>query len=70
MARDLLDDALTRVGYPVREIETLSETDTQVERGAVLMPTTADPEVLDQVVTQLEKAPAILSSTWSADTPS
>lgn len=69
-ARDLLDDALTHAGYPVREIETLSETDTQVELAAVLMPTTADPAILDQVVVQLEKAPAILSSTWTVDTPS
>jgi putative Mg2+ transporter-C (MgtC) family protein len=67
-ARDVLDEALDKVGYPMLEIETLSETEAQVELAAVLVPTSADPAVLDAVVAQLEKSPAIHSATWSIST--
>jgi putative Mg2+ transporter-C (MgtC) family protein len=67
-ARDLLDETLEKVGYPILEIETLSETETQVELAAVLVPTSADAAVLDAVVAQLEKAPSIDSATWSVST--
>jgi putative Mg2+ transporter-C (MgtC) family protein len=56
-ARDILHGTLEKVGYPILEIETLSETETQVERAAILVPSSADPLVLDAVVAQLEKAP-------------
>jgi putative Mg2+ transporter-C (MgtC) family protein len=64
-ARDVLDETLEKVGYPILEIETLSETDQQVELAAVLVPSSADPVVLDAVVAQLEKSPPVLSATWS-----
>jgi putative Mg2+ transporter-C (MgtC) family protein len=67
-ARDILDETLEKVGYPILEVETLSETDTQVELAAVLVPSSADPAVLDEVVAQLEKAPAVYSATWSVST--
>jgi putative Mg2+ transporter-C (MgtC) family protein len=67
-ARDLLDDALDKVGYPILEIETLSETETQVELAAVLVPSSADPAVLDKVVAELEESPSVYSATWSVST--
>ncbi len=51
--RDLLDAELDRASYPIREVETLSETDTQVELTAVLVPTTADNAELDAVAAAL-----------------
>jgi putative Mg2+ transporter-C (MgtC) family protein len=67
-ARDILDETLEKVGYPILEIETLSETETQVELAAVLVPSSADPTVLDAVVAQLEKSPPVYSATWSVST--
>lgn len=67
-ARDILDETLEKAGYPILEIETLSKTETQVELAAILAPSSAEPEVLDTVVTQLEKSPAVYSATWSVST--
>jgi putative Mg2+ transporter-C (MgtC) family protein len=67
-ARDVLDETLEKVGYPILEIETLSETETQVELAAILVPSSADPAVLDAVVAQLEKSPPVYSATWSVST--
>lgn len=63
--RDLLFETLEAVSYPVREIETLSESDEQVELAAILVPTTADPGVLDATVAVLEKAAEVNSATWT-----
>lgn len=68
--RDLLFDALEGVGYPIREIETLSEGGDQVELAAILVPTTADAAVLEAVVAALERSPAIQSATWTVSTTS
>lgn len=68
--RDLLDAELDRASYPVREVETLSETDAQVELAAVLVPTTADEAELDAVVAALEASPLVLSATWSVEATS
>jgi putative Mg2+ transporter-C (MgtC) family protein len=67
-ARDILDETLEKVGYPILEIETASETETQVELAAVLIPSSADPAVLDAVVATLEKSPPVYSATWSVST--
>jgi putative Mg2+ transporter-C (MgtC) family protein len=67
-ARDILDETLEKVGYPILEVETLSDNETQVELAATLVPSSADPVVLDAVVAQLEKSPSITSSTWSVST--
>ena len=56
--RDLLDESWKRAGYPLREIETLSESEEQVELAAVLVPTTAEPAALERVVATLEAAAA------------
>lgn len=66
--RDLLDEELDRASYPVREVETLSDSEDQVELAAVLVPTTADPAELDAVVTALERSDMIISATWTLGT--
>jgi putative Mg2+ transporter-C (MgtC) family protein len=63
--RDLLDEVLTRLSYPIRDIETLSETETQIELAASLVPTTADARELDEVVAKLEQSPLVRSATWT-----
>jgi putative Mg2+ transporter-C (MgtC) family protein len=63
--RDLLDEVLSRANYPIREIEALSESEDQVELAAKLVPTTADAEELDHVVTELDESPLVLSATWT-----
>lgn len=68
--RDLLDAELDRASYPVREVETLSETDAQVELAAILVPTTAEDAELDAVAAALEASPLVLSATWSVETTS
>lgn len=65
--RDLLDAALEQASYPIREFETLSETDRLVEIAAILVPTTADENELDGVVAALERSPLVLSATWSVE---
>jgi putative Mg2+ transporter-C (MgtC) family protein len=67
-ARDILDEVLEQAGYPIVAIETLSETETQVELAAVLAPSSAEPAVLDQVVARLEKSPPVDSATWTVST--
>jgi putative Mg2+ transporter-C (MgtC) family protein len=67
-ARDILDETLEKAGYPILEFETLSETETRVELAAILVPSSADPAVLDAVVAQLEKSPPVYSATWSVST--
>ena len=70
LQRDLLDEVLSRANYPIREIETLSESDDRIELAALLVPTTADAAELDHVVTELEASPAVQSATWSVGTAS
>ncbi len=68
--RDLLDTELDRASYPVREVETLSDNEEQVELAAILVPTTAEEAELDAVVAALEHSPLILSATWSVEATS
>lgn len=68
VVRDLIDAALERVSYPVRDVETLSETEDYVELAATLLPTTADAGDLDAVVASLERAAEVRSATWSVAT--
>ncbi len=65
--RDLIDAALDRASYPVREVETLSDNEDQVELAAVLVPTTAEDAELDAVVEALLASPRVLSATWSVE---
>ncbi len=68
--RDLLDTELDRASYPVREVETLTDTDDQVELAAILVPNTAEDAELDAVIAALVRSPLVKSATWSVETPS
>jgi putative Mg2+ transporter-C (MgtC) family protein len=68
--RDLLDTELARASYPIRAVETLSDSEEQVELAAILVPTTADEAELDAVVDALELSPLVLSATWSVEATS
>jgi putative Mg2+ transporter-C (MgtC) family protein len=68
--RDLLDAELERAHFPIREVETLSDTEDQVELAAILVPTAAEDTELDAVVAGLERSPLVRSATWSVETPS
>ena len=67
-ARDLLFDELEAYHYPVREIETLSDGDTQVELAAILVPTTANPADLDAITAHIARHDTIASATWTVST--
>jgi len=67
-ARDLLFEQLEGRHYPIQEIETLSESEGQVELAALLVPTTADPKVLDAITAELAAHNAIESATWTVST--
>jgi putative Mg2+ transporter-C (MgtC) family protein len=66
--RDLIDMALGEANYPIRDVETLSDSDDFIELAATLLPTTADAEALDQVVASLEASSLVRSATWSVET--
>ena len=63
--RDLMTALLESAHYPVREIETLAEGDGRVELAATLVPTTARPADLDEVVAGLERSGRVRSATWT-----
>lgn len=67
-ARDLLFEKLEAVHLPIQEIETATETEDMVELAAILVPHSADPEVLDKVAEELEAEPHIESATWTVST--
>jgi putative Mg2+ transporter-C (MgtC) family protein len=69
-ARELLFAELERVNYPIREIETLSEGEEQVELAALLVPTTANPAELDAIVAALESKDGIESAASTVSTTS
>ncbi|HKM62752.1 MAG TPA: MgtC/SapB family protein [Acidisphaera sp.] len=66
--RDLMEEVLTRAHYPIREIEIESESESQVELAAHLVPTTASAAELEQVAAELETSPLVRSATWSVGT--
>jgi putative Mg2+ transporter-C (MgtC) family protein len=65
-ARDRLYEVLEAANYPVRDIETLSDSEDLVELAAVLVPTEARAAELDAAVGVLERSPGILSATWTS----
>jgi putative Mg2+ transporter-C (MgtC) family protein len=67
-ARDLLFAKLEGANYPIREIETISEGEDQVELAASLVPTAAEPAELDAVVVALKQTAFIKSATWAVAT--
>ncbi len=66
--RDLLDSLLADANYPIRSIETLWQSEEQVELAADLVPTTAEAAALDRVVAALEASARVRSATWSVGT--
>jgi putative Mg2+ transporter-C (MgtC) family protein len=66
--RDLLYVVLEAARYPIREIETESESEDQVELTATLQPITAEPAELDAVITALKRAALVRSATWTVET--
>ena len=66
--RDLIDAALDAVGYPVRDVQTLTDGEELVELAATLLPTTAEAGTLDAVIARLEASPLIESATWTVET--
>ena len=69
-ARDLLFEELERLHYPIREIETLSESDDTVELAAILVPTSANPADLDAIADHLARHTGVKSATWTVSTTS
>jgi putative Mg2+ transporter-C (MgtC) family protein len=69
-ARDLLHEELEQRHYPIREMETLSETPELIELAATLVPNTANPDDLDAVTRHLERHEGIESATWTVSTES
>jgi len=67
-ARDLLFEELEQRRYPIRDIETLSESEELIELAATLVPSTANPDDLDAVTRHLERHEAIESATWTVST--
>jgi putative Mg2+ transporter-C (MgtC) family protein len=69
-ARDLLFEELEQRHYPIRDIETLSESEEVIELAAALVPTTANPNDLDAVTHHLERHKGIISATWTVSAES
>ncbi len=67
-ARDLIYEELEQRHYPIREMETLSETPELIELAATLVPTAANPDDLDAVTRHLERHAGIESATWTVST--
>jgi len=66
--KDLLYEELEAHRYPIREIVTLTESHDLIELAATIVPTTADPNELDLIVTHLEARPEVASATWTVET--
>ncbi len=66
--RDLLDAELELANYPVRSVETVSDTLEHVELAAILVPTTAAAAELDAVVDALHRSDLVQSATWTVGT--
>jgi putative Mg2+ transporter-C (MgtC) family protein len=63
--RDLLFERLEAARYPIQSIETLSDTEDQVELAAILTASMADPGALDAITAKLEQSDVVLSATWT-----
>jgi len=66
--RDLLYVVLEAARYPIREMETESETEDQVELTATLQPIAAEPAELDAVIAALKRSALVKSATWTVET--
>ncbi|WP_443024978.1 hypothetical protein [Sphingomonas sp. Leaf242] len=61
MARDILYDERELQHYPMREIETMAGGEASVERGAILLPTSAHVTELDVIVAHLGRCAGIIA---------
>ena len=68
--RDLLEAHMQAAGYPVREVETLSEGNERVELAATLIPSTAIPAELDAAVAAIERSDLVETATWTVSATS
>jgi putative Mg2+ transporter-C (MgtC) family protein len=66
--RDLLYVVLEAARYPIREIETESESEDQVELTATLQPIAAESAELDAVIAALKRTALVKSATWTVET--
>ena len=64
--RDLLAEKLETANYPLREIDALERGEDEVELVATLAATSVEPEELDQVAHDLEKAEGVSYATWTS----
>jgi putative Mg2+ transporter-C (MgtC) family protein len=69
-ARELVFEELEQRHYPIRDMETLSESEDMIELAATLVPTSANPEELDAITKHLERHDLIESATWTVSTES
>ncbi len=67
-ARELLFAELEKANYPIRQIETLSENEEQVELAAILTATTANPLELDRIVKTLTATSGVEGAAWTVST--
>lgn len=67
-ARDLLYEELEQRHYPIREMETQSEGEEQIELVATLAPLSASADDLDAVTRHLERHELVESATWTVGT--
>ena len=67
LARDLLFEELEKCHYPIRDIETLSETEDFIELAATLVPSTANAQDLDAITAHIERHDGIESATWTVE---
>ncbi|WP_420383210.1 MgtC/SapB family protein [Novosphingobium sp.] len=68
--RDLLFEELENMHYPIRQIETLAQTDDTVELAAVLVPSRASEADLDAITDHLSRHGDVISATWTVSTTS
>ena len=64
-ARDLLFEELETHHYPIRDIETLADSEAHVELAAILVPSTANPADLDAITAHIARHEGIISATWT-----
>jgi len=66
--RELLQERLDAVSYPVQDIEVVELEQGEVELVATLAGTTADPNELDDIIARLESNPMVQNASWSRRT--
>ena len=68
--RDLMFEVIEAANYPIREIETHEGSGELIEFEATLIPSSAVPGELDEVVERLKQSPGVRSATWTVGSTS